>query len=61
MDYWYGEGMEAAWTEFTKGDPMPSMEELMTNVKETCDIDDDDAESFALGRLARARQIQAAD
>ena len=60
MDYWYNEGLEAAWGEFMPGDPMPSIEELMANVKDSCDIEsDDDALSFAQGWLERARQIQA--
>ncbi len=61
MDYWYNEGLEAAWNEFQKGDPMPAIEELMSNVKSVLDLDDDDAESFARGWLERARQIATRD
>ena len=59
MDYWYNEGLQAAWAEFQKGDRMPTVAELIENIKETCDVDDEDAAAFAAGWLRRAEEIEA--
>lgn len=58
-DRWYQEGREAAWNEFVKGDSMPSVADLVLNVKDVCEIGDVEAASFAAGWLAKAREIAA--
>lgn len=56
MSKWYAEGEEAARYEFQKGERMPTLEELLANVKESLGLTGSDATAFALGWLAAARR-----